>query len=203
MNSNSGASLGDTQTLIPELQAYFDAFQRARHDIGPLVDGVEHEQFNWRPAEDQWSMAECLDHLCSVGTAMVTNIDASIARAEENGWRSDGPFKYSAFGNLFVWLAGDRGDPPKIKFSAPSIYTPTSNHSVGRIQENFVTVQDGLLEQVRRANGIDLKRVKIPSPAASFVKLSLGQWFAMLAGHQRRHFRQAQRVKAMVQAQEW
>lgn len=183
--------------LIPELAEYSREFQKARTDIDELLDGVTEDQFNWRPGEKEWSMAECLDHLIVVGTKMIEPIDQGIAKAKEKGWESNGPFKYGALGNWFVRVVGDTGDPPKRKFKAPALYTPTSKHSLGRIRDGFIGLQDQYVERVNHANGLDLARVKVPSPAMKLVRLSLGQWFAMLAGHQKRHFTQARRVRHM------
>ncbi len=49
-----------------------------------------------------------------------------------------------------------------------------------------------------RAEGIDLARVKVRSPVLWLLRLSLGQWFALIAGHQKRHLWQAGQVKREV-----
>lgn len=187
-----------TRPLISELDGYRQQFDGARSEFAQLVDGINDDQFNWRPEPDRWSMAECIDHLVMIGTLMNRNIDAGIEKAEAKGWRSDGPFKYGALGNWFVRATGASEDARKRKFKAPKAYTPTSNHSISRLNEAFNGLQDAYIERVRRANGLDLARVKIPSPVTSLIRLSLGQWFALLAGHQERHLIQARDVRAKL-----
>jgi hypothetical protein len=55
--------------------------------------------------------------------------------------------------------------------------------------------QEEYLRLARRAGRVDLARVKLESPASARVKLSLGETFALLAAHERRHLWQARQVK--------
>lgn len=188
-----------TAQLNPELQRYRAEFEQAKADFFGLVEGLDDDQFNWRPGEDEWSAAECIDHLVAIGTLMMRKLDEAIEKAETNGWRSDGPFTYSRIGNWFVKAVGPRDEKNRRKFKAPAVYAPTSNHSISRLEKAFCELQDDFIVRVERANGLDLARVKLPSPITSLLKFSLGQWFALLAGHQKRHFQQALAVKAKIE----
>ena len=88
-----------TDPLIDELDRYRRQFEEAREEFRKLVEGLSDEQFNWRPGEESWSMAECIDHLVMVGTIMNRSIDEGIQKAEERGLKSDGAFKYGALGH--------------------------------------------------------------------------------------------------------
>ena len=162
---------------------------------------MSDEQFNWRPEEDHWSIAECIDHLVTVGTIMNKNIDQGMDQAEARGLKSEGPFKYGALGNWFVRAVGSGEKARRRKMKAPRIYTPTSNHTLSRLNAAFDELQVEFLARVQRANGLDLARVKIPSPVTRLIRLSLGQWFALLAGHQERHLAQAREVREQLEAQ--
>jgi hypothetical protein len=50
------------------------------------------------------------------------------------------------------------------------------------------------MEVIAKANGLDLARIKVPSPAGPF-KFGLGQRIALLAAHDRRHLWQAWQVR--------
>jgi hypothetical protein len=45
------------------------------------------------------------------------------------------------------------------------------------------------------AEGLDLARVKVPTPISRLLKLSLGMTLAQAAAHERRHLEQARRVR--------
>ena len=190
----------DQTILNEELREYESMFRAAQRDVHGLVDGLDDGQFNWRPGENAWSVAECLDHLVVMGAAMLPKIDEGIALARERGWRSDGPFRHGAIGNWFVRAVGPSESARKRKFKAPRLYTPTSNHSISRLLTAFTESQDRYIERVHAANGYDLARVKIASPVTRLIRFSLGQWFALLAGHQQRHFLQAQEVRQKLKS---
>jgi hypothetical protein len=184
--------------LIDELDGYRKQFEQSKETFSGLVNGLTDDDFNWRPVDDRWSMAECIDHLIMVGTLMNRNIDEGIEKGHANGWHSEGPFKYGWLGNKFVEAAGASPKARKRKFKAPRIYTPTSNHSISRLHDAFYELQDAFLVRIERANGLDLARIKVPSPVTSLLKLSLGQWFKLLATHQERHLIQADEVRSQL-----
>jgi hypothetical protein len=64
--------------------------------------------------------------------------------------------------------------------------------------QEFLTLQDRYMETLQLASGIDLARTKVPSPAMSLLKLSVGQWLASMEGHQRRHLWQAREALKRV-----
>lgn len=186
------------QSVIPPLDECQRRFEASRQKFAQLVHGLTDAQFNWRPEPERWSAAECIDHCVVVGTLMNRNIDDAIERAIARGLRSDGPFKYGAFGNFFVKAVGPSDEARKRKFKASKAYTPTSNHSISRLREAFDKLQSDFVDRLGRANGLDLARIKVPSAAGGvgvLIRLSLGQWFALLANHQDRHLVQAWEVR--------
>ena len=195
MTTSSGSSID----LVEDLRVCIGRYTEAKSNIHGLVAGLNDAQFNARPQPNYWSVAECLDHLVVIGSQTVPKLRDGIRVAEEKGWRSPGPYRYGWVGNYFVKLTGPTDDARKRKFKAPKQYTPTSNHSISRIVKAFSGLQDELIETARSANGVDLGRVKVPSPVTSLLKLSLGQWLTLLAGHQERHFLQAKDVRAAIE----
>jgi hypothetical protein len=68
------------------------------------------------------------------------------------------------------------------------------------VRREFDALQVNMVERVEASNGIDLAKVKFRSPALHVVRMSLGMWLEMVAGHQERHFRQAEEALATVAA---
>jgi hypothetical protein len=58
----------------------------------------------------------------------------------------------------------------------------------------FIAIHDQLLELILKSNGLDLARIKVGTLFPR-VKFSLGQRFALLAAHDRRHLRQGWEVR--------
>ena len=182
--------------LIPELAEHVAAFEAAKKEMQGLIADLDDAQFNWRPDGDRWSMAECFDHLCMLGPRIVPLLDVGIEEATTKNWRGEGPFKYGVIGNFFIRLAGPN---TKRKFKAPGAFTPSSNHTKSRLVSSYTAMQDDFIARARMANGFDLARPKMRNPTLPILRMSLGQWFALLAGHQQRHYQQAVEVKRAME----
>ncbi|MFN7946197.1 MAG: DinB family protein [Blastocatellia bacterium] len=178
-------------SLIPELQDYISQIEAIKRDAAELTAGMTEAQFNWRPAPGHWSVAECLAHLNVTAQQYLPLITASISQARNQGWLSHGPFRYGWLGNWFVRTA----EPPvKMKFKAPKAFVPPPDQPMAQTVPEFMAVQDQLIALISTANGVDLGRAKVQSPATKLIRLSLGQGFALITGHERRHLWQARQV---------
>ena len=196
---SEGLSTGDTSSgpasgseLIAELETHREGFLWARKEIQDLTDGLDDETYNRRPAKDSWSAAECIEHLSATAREMLPSLDGGIRQARERGWLAHGPFQYSRLGDWFVGFAVADELPPKKRAKAPKLYQPPQRrYELAQAVQGFQSLQDDLIQRLQLASGVDLARAKVKSPAMSLVKLSLGQWFRLLEGHQRRHLWQA------------
>lgn len=179
-------------SLIPELQDYISQLEAIKRDAADLTAGLTEAQFNWRPAPGQWSVAECLAHLNATAQQYIPLLSASITEARERGWLSQGPFRYGWLGN---WFVRSMEPPVKMKFKAPKAFIPPPDQPMSKTVPEFMALQDQLISLIGTANGIHLGRARVPSPATKLIKLSLGQGFALITGHERRHLWQARQVK--------
>lgn len=185
-----------SDNLSAELQHHVDDFEAAKTTVQALVEGLSDEQLNWRSDEKAWSILECIDHLYKVGAEMLVPMKKEMAAGRGAGKLSDGPFKYGFFGNLFQKSAGPITDKNKLTGKSPKLYAPSSSDlSKDELISNFIQLQDDLIEITKESSGLNLKSIRVTSPAISFIRFSLGVWLKMLPGHQQRHFQQAQRVR--------
>jgi hypothetical protein len=189
-----------SDALIPQLQRIHDRIAAARQDVVQIVTVLTDEQARKRPDPESWSVADCLDHMCVTGRKILPRIAAGIERAREKGWYGSGPFRYSWWGDWFVRESGPQDFTSRRTYKTPKLYRPAREWPLEEIVRSFTHLQDDLLRRVRDANGIDLARVKIASPAAWWLRLSLGQWLELIAGHQERHLLQARNVRRAVQS---
>jgi hypothetical protein len=183
------------ESLNPELAALKTRFETAKTDVAQILTVVTVEQAAWRPDVGAWSIGECIDHLCVVGRKLLPRIDGAISRAVAHGWLNDGPYRY---GRLERWRASHLGAQKGVvrrRFKHPKLYRPSSEWPIDEVVRSFTHLQDDMASRLERANGIDLARVKITSPASRFLRLSLGQWFELIAGHQERHLAQARAIR--------
>jgi hypothetical protein len=179
---NPAVAMNRSAELIPELQKYYSQVEEIKRDTEDLARGLSEAQFNWRPGAEKWSIGECLEHLNITARLYWPIIAEAITNARVNGWFSPGPYKRPWLGSLLISLAEP---PPKMRFKAPRRFRPPAD----------MAFQDRLLDLIRDANGVDLGRPKIHSPATKLIKITLGQSFGLITAHERRHLWQARQVR--------
>lgn len=180
---------------MSELQDYVRQLDAVKTDAQGFVPGLADAQFQWRPEPGRWSVAECLDHLNVSVRATFPAFDRAMDEARAKGLMGQGPFKYGRFAS---WMIGSMEPPPKRRFRTFKVFMPgpTAGRPATDILSEFLAVRDGLIERLRRAEGLDLKRAKVTSPASRFFRMSLGAYFAFVIAHDRRHLWQARQVMA-------
>ena len=178
--------------LNSELEDYRQQLEATKQEAESLLAGLTEAQFNWRPEAGRWSIAECLAHLNTTNRLYAEAIDHSLERARARQLFSDGPFRYGFLGS---WFVRSIEPPPRRRFKAPKVFAPPPQQSRASVAAEFMKIHDEILKRLQHANGIDLVRARVISPVTSLFRLSLGQSFALIAAHNRRHLWQARQVK--------
>lgn len=180
--------------LAPEIDDYRQQFEQLARQADALVTPLTDEQFNWHPMPGAWSIAECLDHLNVTARLYLPHLDEAIADAIRRGLYGDGPFTHDLIGRLLVLSM----EPPAriIKVKAPESFRPGAPRARSEIMAAFGAYQVQFVDRLRQANGLDLRRARVHSPASSWIKVSLNSGFALMAAHERRHLWQAEQVLA-------
>ena len=163
--------------------------------------GLSHSQLNWREAPGRWSVAECLAHLNYSVSKVFPALDETIARARARHLTGSGPFHYGWFSRM---MARSMEPPPRFKMRSPKLFrTVPAEYEPGELLRAFVAVREQLADRVRAADGLDLKRAIITSPANRLIRMPLGAYLAFLLAHERRHTWQARGVRAAGEAAGW
>jgi hypothetical protein len=181
------------------LETYQDQLLSIRQQVPGLVAGLSDEQFRWSPGPKRWSMAQCFDHLNVTARGTVASVDAAIQNARTRGLTGAGPFAHSVFERLFI---RSMEPPPGFRFRAPKTLAPAPvpSQPMAEIVREFMSWQDQLSDRMRLADGIDLQRTRVQSPASPLIAWSLGGMFALTLAHERRHLWQAGQVRNALQA---
>ena len=184
---------------IDELRRHFE---RLADDADALVAGLTDDQFAWKPASapsalrrgrpaEGWSIAQCIDHLNVTARLYLLQLDEGIANAIRQGLYGDGPFVYWWFARMFVRMLEP---PPRLRVKTPALFQPPAERPRREIMAAFRAYQVQYIDRLRQANGLDLSRARVRSPAASWIFLPLGSGFAAMIAHERRHLWQAKQV---------
>ncbi len=178
--------------MNPQLATYHQQFEEIAAEAKELTDGLSEALFNWRPAPDQWSIEECLGHLTMVGHVTVQSIEAAVTDALARGITGSGPFHYPVWERFML---RETEPPARHALPSPKRFIPLHQQPITGVLPTFLHVQRNFTIQIERAEGLDLRRVKVPTLITSLMKISLGTTFALAASHERRHMAQARRVR--------
>jgi DinB superfamily len=150
-------------------------------------------QLNWKPSPEQWSIAQCFDHLF-ISAAPYLTIFKQVAKGEKKNtfWESV-PLLPDFFGGLLV-KSLDPASTRKLK--SPAVFQPSSSDIDGQIIPRFVDQQKELSRAMSALEGKDLDRIIITSPALKLITYSLRSACTVVVVHGQRHFQQAARVLA-------
>ena len=169
--------------LLSEIDA---ADQRAMALAKPLTP----DQLNWKPSPGEWSVGQCLDHLCVADevylAAMETGLPGrphGVAQEITPGW----------FGRWFIRTAIEPSAQSR-KGRAPRKIVPASNVD-GTILERFLKTNVQARAFVHRAAQYDVNHVRFRNPFVPIIFFTVGTGLEILVRHQRRHLLQAERVR--------
>jgi hypothetical protein len=176
-------------TLAPEIDEFRNQFEQLTAQADALTDPLSDEQFLWRPSQDSWSIAECLDHLNATARVYLPALDEGISEAIRRGVYGEGPFKYNWLGRLSVHFSDMR-----VRLKTPDDMQPGAGRKRREILSAFRAYQVQYIDRLRQANGVDLARARVRMPVTGWFRIPLGSGFAIMIAHSRRHLEQARRV---------
>lgn len=174
-----------------EIDRLLYQFKVIKLDAQGLTGGLTREQFNWRPRADQWSVAQCLDHLNITSRLWISSLEKAVSEGRSKGILRDGPYSY---GFLSRWFLRSMEPPVKRRFKAPKKFRPPESQLRDDVMLEFIALHERIEQLVRESDGLDLVRIKVPSPVTSLIHYSLGMGFWIITAHDRRHLWQARQL---------
>lgn len=147
------------------------------------------EQINWKPAPEGWSIGQCFEHLIITNRMFYPELEKIESGERKNSfWESYSPFT-AFFGRMLIKSL--QKDERKYKTSTAA--TPPSDVQPDII-EQFAKHQTDLGEKIRAVAAADWKKTIVTSPFLKIATYDLTDGFNIIVEHERRHFRQAERV---------
>jgi hypothetical protein len=162
-----------------------------------LTSGLTETQMNWKPSAEQWSIAQCLEHLAITSRKFDRYFSVALARARRKWPVTSGPcFMPSMVGG---WLARQVNPEGGRNFRAPKVFRPSESSSIHGSLEMFLNQQARFLDFVHESTGIDYNKTRLRSPVTPLMRYSLADAFVITVLHGQRHLAQARRVREMPQ----
>jgi hypothetical protein len=177
--------------LANEVDSLVSQADTIANDARTVFGGLTKVQLNWKPGDERWSVAQCFDHLITTNSGYLPIIDDVLKGQKKSSVWQKLPLLSGLWAKMLI-KSLDPKQPRKMK--APKRFEPAQSDISGSIIHDFATQQSQLTEKIRATANLDLERIVITSPAASFVTYSLMDAYRIIVVHERRHFQQAQRV---------
>lgn len=153
-----------------------------------------------KTSPEQWSTAQCLEHLNIYGRYYLPAIEKAVEEAKRKGVRSTEKFKSGWLGDYFAKLMRPKsGGQLKSKMKAPKNAVPSAQPDPRAMLAEFIDQQETLLKLLAAAADVNLNSVRIPISIAPWLRLKLGDTFLFFTAHIERHLLQAELSIGRVQ----
>jgi hypothetical protein len=155
-----------------------------------VAAGLTNEQLNWQPAPGSWSVGQCLEHLCITNEAYLASIYAALKGS------SDCSVEQIALGWFARWFIRRFVEPsPNSKRVSALPKIRPAAHVDLTVLDRFLSENRSCRELFVRTRGKDVNRIRFWNPIVPGVRFTVGTGFEIIAGHERRHLLQAERVR--------
>jgi hypothetical protein len=173
-----------------ELDNLLSELRKISGDATGIFGDLTAEQINWKSGAEGWSVGQCFEHLIKTNLLFFPELERIAGRTRTNSfWENYSPLS-SFFGNLLVNSL--KKDERKFKAPTQKIVPPSEINA--SIIEQFVAHQTELVEKIKSTENADWQKIKMTSPFMRLVTYKLADGFRVVVEHERRHFRQAERV---------
>jgi hypothetical protein len=179
---------GYTNLPLSEILAEAEAISQ---DAQAIFGNLTPQQIDWKPSAESWSVGQCLEHLIASNSSYFPQID-QIIRGEPRArlWQKL-PFLSRLWGRMLIKVL----DPASLKkYKAPKSFQPSASKIDPQIVSRFAANHNELIEKMEATLGMDLDKIFIYSPALKIITYSLIDAYRIIVAHERRHFKQAERV---------
>ena len=159
-------------------------------DTKQTFGNLSAEQLNWKPSDEGWSVGQCFEHLIKTNELFYDKLDEIADGKQKNSFLEN----YSPLSGLFanLLIGSLKKDERKFKAPSPKI-VPPSEIDAGII-EKLAAHQSELIGKIKSVETADWNKIKMTSPFMKLMTYRLVDGFTVVIEHEKRHFRQAERV---------
>ncbi len=158
------------------------------------------KQLNWKPSADQWSVAQCFDHLVTANAAYFPIFEKVLSGEKKNTFWESLPWLPAFWGKMLIKAVAPESTS---KLKAPKIFHPSSSGVDGAIIRRFINQQKQVIGYMKATEDLGLEKIRISSPVTNLITYSLMDAYRILINHEKRHLAQAMRVSEMDRFPKW
>jgi hypothetical protein len=181
--SLAGGAVGQDITNMEREQG-LKYLTETRAGVVEAVTGLSEAQFNFKPAPDRWSVAECLEHISIVEATVLNGVRARLEKAPAPAAGRD----YQQVDLTILKMVPDRST----KVKAPPQLEPAGKATPAEILARFLASREQTMNWLKTDS--DLRGHVVDHPVLG--PLDGYEWILAAAGHSERHTKQILEVKA-------
>ena len=181
--------------MHPRSEEVVNYLDKTRAELRAAVDSVPSDARNQKPAPDQWSVAEVLDHLAIVHKRVAAAIGKWIAEAQVAGL---GPETSNS--SLLNTIPSERILDRSKKRQAPESVVPRSDVDAETAWSELEQAREKLRAAFLSGDGLALEQVVQPHPVLG--PINMYQWTLFNGSHEARHALQIREIGATLNSSE-
>ncbi len=174
-----------------ELSKLIEGAHAIKQEAQEVFGNLDSEQLNWKPSAEEWSVAQCFEHLIVTNTGYFPVIKKIAGGQHKPAFKERLPLLPRAFGSIVLNAVQPEAQR---KFKAVPKFQPSNSAIQGDIITKFQAEQEDLVKHMKMTEGLELRKIVITSPVMSFMTYSLWDAYRIMVAHERRHMVQAKRV---------
>jgi len=155
---------------------------------------LTEQQLNSRKQEDQWSIAQCIEHIILVNESYFSIVTAIREKKYQAGWNSRVGLLVNYFGKRMLNMVHP-GNKKKSKTIAP--WEPLNTKPLDEITMKFIAHQQSLKHLIISSQDLVQSKTIIHSPVNKRMVYTLSDAFKIMVAHEQRHLQQAKAVLVM------
>jgi uncharacterized damage-inducible protein DinB len=174
--------------MVAEVQKIFDRLEAGRKDLIESLDLLHENQFNFKPGQGKWSIAEIIHHLVlsEQGTYRYMTKKNQAEKLPKLGWQAS--FR-SAILNLGLKL------PLKYKAPRKGNILPTGKTSYLQLRQEWQEVRGNLWEFIRQLSPERMQSAIFRHPFGGY--FTIFQTLRFFEEHIEHHRKQIERIRAL------
>src|SRR5438034_10484629 len=115
------------------------------------------QQLNWKPSADQWSVAQCFDHLVRANEAYFPIFEKVLRGEKKNTFWERLPWLPAFWGKMLIKAVAPESAR---KLKAPKIFRASSSSVDGGIIRRFIDQQNQGISYSKATEDFDLDKIK-------------------------------------------
>lgn len=181
----------NVEEVLDELR---DITLEVKSDASGVLGNSTAQGFTHKPSADQWSAAECLEHLNLYGDFYLTAIESAITRASGK-YPPRKHYRSGLLGGSFSKsMRLKNGQVAGRRMKSPADKNPHNSGLRSDLLLAFLDQQETYLKLIEAARNVDVSAVRVPISIARFIRLNLADVLKVVVYHNQRHMEQAKRA---------